>query len=156
MAATCACLRQVKICNFGLSKYNSCSTNHTANTANDYTLEYTSPKRLHELSRSAHDDVYAFGILMYFIATSRSPFIHVSRHKLKDEVIRGTRPNIRAWASGTSSRPAVEQEVVQAYCELAEQCWREQPEERPDCPQILSRLSQMAATLPELGRSAKL
>jgi serine/threonine protein kinase len=136
---------QVKICDFGLSKYSSSSINQSYTPAKAYTLEYTSPERLREFTRSAQDDVYAFGILMYFIATSRTPFSNVSTHELKEAVIAGKRPDIQSWAAGSSSssRTAGEQEVVEAYCELAQQCWHPDPGQRPGCPEILSRLSRL-------------
>jgi serine/threonine protein kinase len=145
MAATCACPLQVKICDFGLSKYRSSSISQIITKA--YTLEYTSPERLRVFTRSVEDDVYAFGILMYFIATSCTPYSNVSAPELKGAVIAGIRPDIQSWAAGSSSssssRTAGEQEVVEAYCELAQQCWHPDPGQRPGCPEILSRLSRL-------------
>jgi serine/threonine protein kinase len=67
---------QAKICDFGLAKHASTTTAPSSYTpaTKAYTLEYTSPKRLQEFKRSYQDDVYAFGILMYFIASCESPF----------------------------------------------------------------------------------
>jgi serine/threonine protein kinase len=143
--ATCTRLLQVKICDFGLSKYSSSSISQNYRRTKAYP-QYTSPQRLRDFTRSPQDDVYAFGILLHFIATSRTPFRNVSALDLKGAVIAGMRPDIRAWAaaSGSSSRSAGRtQEVVQAYCDLAEKCWHQEPGQRPDCDEILSRLSRL-------------
>jgi serine/threonine protein kinase len=71
---------QAKICDFGLAKHAATTTASTYTPASKaYTLEYTSPTRLQEFTRSYQDDVYAFGILMYFIATCDSPFHDIDK-----------------------------------------------------------------------------
>jgi serine/threonine protein kinase len=143
-AATPTTPSKVKICDFGLSKYSSCSISHSYNPPTKaYTLEYASPERLRAFKRSYQDDIYAYGVLLYFIATSRTPFGDVSATELKQAIIAGVRPDIRAWAAGSSSRSAVEQELVEAYCKLAERCWHQEPAQRPGCDAILSRLSEL-------------
>jgi serine/threonine protein kinase len=133
---------QVKICNFGLSRYSSSSISQGYSPTRIRTQEYTSPERLQEFTSSQQNDVYAFGVLMYFIATSRTPFSNVSAHELKEAVIAGKRPDISAWAA-LPSRAAVEQQVVEAYCDLAQQCWHQEPGQRPSSGEILSRLTHL-------------
>ena len=71
---------QVKICDFGLAKHASTTQTSTYTpTTKAYTLEYTSPERLLTFKRSFQDDVYAFGILMFFIATCDSPFHDIEK-----------------------------------------------------------------------------
>jgi serine/threonine protein kinase len=71
---------QAKICDFGLAKHASTTTASTYTpTTKAYTLEYTSPERLQEFTRSYQDDVYAFGIFMYFIASCDSPFHNIDK-----------------------------------------------------------------------------
>jgi serine/threonine protein kinase len=136
---------QVKICNFGLSRYSSSSISQGYSPTRARTQEYTSPERLQEFTCSQQDDVYAFGVLLYFIATSRNPFSAFSAHELKGAVIAGKRPDINAWAARPSSgsRDAVEQHVVEAYCDLAQQCWHQEPGQRPSSGEILSQLSHL-------------
>jgi serine/threonine protein kinase len=150
MTATCTRRLQVKICDFGLSKYSSSSISQSYLPTKAYTLEYTSPQRLRDFTRSPQDDVYAFGILLHFIATSRTPFSNVSALELKEAVIAGKRPDIRAWAAASgSSRGSAGRtpEVVQAYCDLAENCWHHEPGQRPGCDEILARLSRLQHAL---------
>jgi serine/threonine protein kinase len=71
---------QAKICDFGLAMHAATTTASTCTPATKaYTLEYTSPTRLQEFTRSYKDDVYAFGIVMYFIASCESPFHDVDK-----------------------------------------------------------------------------
>jgi serine/threonine protein kinase len=73
-------LLQVKICDFGLARH-AATTMHSTYTpvTKAYTQEYTSPQRLSDFKRTFQDDVYAFGILMHFIATSDAPFHHIEK-----------------------------------------------------------------------------
>jgi serine/threonine protein kinase len=139
---------QVKICDFGLSKYRSSSISQRYSPSDAYTEGYMSPERLLATGPSSQDDVYAFGILMYFIASSRTPFSNFSERDIKKAVIAGKRPDIQAWAassnsSSSSSDAAGEQELVEAYCDLAQHCWHQDPRQRPSCEEILSQLSQL-------------
>jgi serine/threonine protein kinase len=135
-------LPQVKICDFGLSKYSSSSLNQGYSPVRAYTPEYTSPERLRAFKRSPQDDVYAFGVLLYFIATSRSPYGDISSGELKEAVLSGVRPDIEGWASSGSYGTGM-QELVDGYCDLAQQCWHSETERRPGCAMILHRLSQL-------------
>jgi serine/threonine protein kinase len=136
---------QAKICDFGLSKYSSRSmTQASSPAAQAYTPEYTSPERLRSHRRSREDDVYAFGILLYFIATSRSPFTDIGAGELKEAILDGERPDIQRWAAVSSRHGgAATGKVVAAFCALAQECWQRDPARRPRCGAILSRLTEL-------------
>jgi sterile alpha motif and leucine zipper containing kinase AZK len=139
---------QVKICDFGLAKYSSNSvTNLAPATTSARTLEYSSPERLLRGRRSRQDDVYAFGIVMYFIATSRTPYSGIDSADLERVVKNGERPEIEEWEEGEDYSLELMQGVVAPYCELARQCWSEQPAERPDFEAIYARLAALAASV---------
>jgi serine/threonine protein kinase len=126
--------------------YSSSTMNTSSHQTTAYTQEYTSPERLATFRRSKQDDVYAFGILLYFLATSRSPFTDISKHDLNRAVAAGTRPDLDKWTDSQWRGARVEQEVVVAYCELARQCWHQQPYQRPDFDAIFTSLTTLVRT----------
>jgi serine/threonine protein kinase len=109
------------------------------------TLDYSSPERLRTFRRSKQDDVYAFGILMYFIATSRAPYRHIDFQDVERAVCNGVRPEIEEWEEAGEYSPALVQGVVVPYCELARQCWGEKAAQRPSFEAIYTRLAALAA-----------
>jgi hypothetical protein len=118
---------QVNVCNVGLAKYNS--------------RKYTSPERLTTFRCSKEDDAYAFGVLMYFLATSRTPFTDIAPQDLSRAIAKGVRPKLDEWAGTKRCEPEAQSLVVQPYCELARQCSHQQPEQRPGFETIYSRLT---------------
>jgi fibroblast growth factor receptor 2 len=140
---------QVKICDFGLAKYSASAltTKHlTSATASARTLEYSSPERLRRGRHSKQDDVYAFGVLLYFVATSRSPYSGISAKDVERIVENGERPEIDEWEEAQGYGPELQGRLVAPYCELARQCWHERPAERPAFNVIYSRLENLTAS----------
>jgi serine/threonine protein kinase len=84
---------QAKICDFGLAKHASTTTASTY-TIKAYTLAYASPTRIQEFARSYQDDVYAFGILMYFIASCDSPFYNIDNSECPQQPLSASERNI--------------------------------------------------------------
>jgi serine/threonine protein kinase len=139
---------QVKLCDFGLAKYSSGSVTKTSYTASSArTLEYSSPERLVRCKRSRQDDVYAFGILMYVIATSLGPYSDIDSSDVERAVRNGARPEIEEWEEEAEYSPELMEGVVGPYCELARQCWSEKPAERPAFEAIYGRLAALAAIM---------
>jgi serine/threonine protein kinase len=141
---------QVKLCDFGLAMYSSGSITKTSTTttaSSARTLEYSSPERLLRGRRSRQDDVYAFGIVMYVIASSLSPYIGIDSADVERVVKNGARPEIEQWEQeqGAVHSSRRMQRVVTPYCELARQCWSEKPAERPAFDAIYARLAALAA-----------
>jgi serine/threonine protein kinase len=136
---------QVKICGFGLVKYSSTSlatkqSQYTPGLASARTLEYSSPERIQRCRRSREDDAYAFGALLYVIATSRSPYSSTSSNEVETAVKNGRRPEIEEWEEGGDYGAALQERVVAPYCQLARQCWDQNPAARPSFEGIYARL----------------
>jgi serine/threonine protein kinase len=121
--------------------YSSSTMSNSAHQTKAYTQEYTSPERLATFRRSKQDDVFAFGILLYFLAASRSPFTDISKLDLNRAVTAGVRPDLDKWADSQWRGAGVKQEVVVPYCELARQCWHQQASQRPDFDAIFTSLT---------------
>jgi serine/threonine protein kinase len=142
---------QVKICDFGLAKYSSTSlatkqSQYTSGSVSNRTLEYSSPERLRRGRRSNQDDVYAFGVLLYVIATSRSPYSGIRTEDVQRIVEQGERPDIEEWEEGGDHGAALQERVVAPYCQLARQCWDQNPAARPSFEGIYARLDALAAS----------
>jgi serine/threonine protein kinase len=97
--------------------------------------------------RSRQDDVYAFGIIMYFIATSRTPYSGIHSEDVERVVKNGARPEIEEWEEAEEYSPELVQGVVAPYCKLARQCWSGEPAERPAFEAIYARLTALAASI---------
>lgn len=138
---------QAKICDFGLAKYTSGSMRQTYGPQKAYTLAYTSPERLQSYKRTREDDAYAFGMLLYFIVTANTPLDDIPEASLKGAVLDGVRPPIADWAEEVESTAGVPAEVVQKYCQLAEDCWTAGPELRPTFAAIHQRLAALLQAL---------
>jgi serine/threonine protein kinase len=160
---------QVKICDFGLAKYSSSSLpnrgpasssarppanqgssslpSQAPATSSARTLEYSSPERLRRGRRSRQDDVFAFGIVMYFIATSRTPYSGIDSEDVERVVKNGERPEIEEWEEAEEYSPELMQGVVAPYCDLARQCWSEEPADRPAFEAIYAKLAALAASI---------
>ena len=134
---------QVKICDLGLATYTSSTITATQSTSavgSALTRAYISPERLLKGKRSKEDDCYAFGILLYFIATSRSPYDRNISSAGVEELVRiRERPDFEAWKNGEDFSPEQMERVVGPFCELARQCWLEVPAQRPTFGDIHDR-----------------
>jgi serine/threonine protein kinase len=136
----------VVICGFGLAHTNS--TIAAATTAPPGapepagTLKYTSPERSlppQSFAPSFQDDVYAFGILLHFIATSEAPFRGVAPGPLLRAIRQGARPQgLEEWV--LRAAPA-ERDVRLRYTALAQECWQHAPGKRPSFGGIVSQLT---------------
>jgi serine/threonine protein kinase len=139
---------QVVICDFGLAHTNS--TTAAPDTAQlgapepACTIKYTSPERTmppQSYAPSFKDDVYAFGILMYFIATSETPFDSIPPAHLEHAIRQGARPQgLEVWVQGAA---LAERSACKRYMRLAQECWQRKPGSRPSFDEIVTRLNAM-------------
>src|SRR6185369_2808035 len=83
-------------------------------------LPYVAPEVFHTKKFAQESDIYAFGMLMYLIATGEPPF----RDRLFDEHL------ARDICNGL--RPKMPESVPERYRRLAEDCWNADPKKRPN------------------------
>lgn len=118
-----------KICDFGLVGFQRSGTPHTGFVG---TVQWMAPELLR--SNPHYDekvDVYSFAMMLYELLTLKEPYLGMGQDQIVMGVIeRGLRPEI-----GSHYGP-------QGLIDLIEQCWAENPAERPSFDQISYMLMQ--------------
>ena len=93
------------------------------------TIEYLSPEVLSSLEYSKSSDVYAFSLVVYQIVTNQKVFTNFNK---VNELIKSIIEN--------EERPKFEGQISEAYQNLIEQCWSQDPSKRPTFDEILNEL----------------
>ena len=149
----CYCL-QVKLCDFGLAKVlcNEMNENSKAlvtpktPTVARCTSYYTSPERHGDYKASKPDDVFAFGMTMFFMATGVQPLIDLPADAARAAIMRGERPNglLQAWVMSSEGQ---DKKAAEQYAALAARCWDAIPARRPAFEEVWRKLSEIRAGL---------
>ncbi len=124
-----------KLGDFGLTKILS-DTNATVNVSGAGTVTHLAPEMFEAgtLVTTAVDS-YAFGILMYELYCCQRAFAGLPHMAIAQQVYhQGLRP---VFPAGTPPD----------YVQLASDCWRTAPAERPTFGQIIGRLEAMEASM---------
>lgn len=118
-----------RICDFGLVGFKRTGTPHTGFVG---TIQWMAPELLR--SNPYYDekvDVYSFAIMLYEILAMKEPYLGMSQDMIVMGVIeRGLRPEMPSHFGPP------------ALIDLIEQCWAENPAERPSFDQIAYLLMQ--------------
>ncbi|KAK8887864.1 hypothetical protein M9Y10_038923 [Tritrichomonas musculus] len=116
-----------KLADFGLSKdLKDCSESleRLKETGLLGTPIYISPE-IYETSRyTKAGDVYAFGLIVYEIMTSEVPNIGKEKYQIMFNIIKGIRPSFKY-------------EIPASYKKLIEDCWKQDPNQRPTFSEIV-------------------
>ncbi|RIA85980.1 kinase-like domain-containing protein, partial [Glomus cerebriforme] len=104
-----------------ISDMGSCGKLGNIDEKNIYgVLPYVAPEVLRGKPYTQASDIYSFGMIMYFVATLRQPFINVAHdHFLTLDICNGIRPEIN------------ESEATKDYIDLMKRCWDSNPDNRP-------------------------
>ena len=114
------------ICDLGLSRSVHLLTSDVPTVQG--VLPYIAPEVLHTHRFTQASDIYAFGIIMYLIATGEPPYREYSFDKcLAMRVCEGL-------------RPVMPDSAPEAYRKLAEKCCNADPNERPTAPKLFDEI----------------
>ena len=122
-----------KISDFGLSKVhhqNNESMTLQSIAAVKGTPVYISPEVWENRNYSKESDVYAFGLIVFEIITGQNPFQGYDMVNLKMKVINGERPTFKY-------------PIPECYQKLIENCWDQNPANRPSFAEIVDILKQL-------------
>ncbi|KAF6261882.1 hypothetical protein COO60DRAFT_712878 [Scenedesmus sp. NREL 46B-D3] len=144
-----------KVADFGLATRLDDSETHVSGVHRG-TLTHMAPELLLQGRASKASDVYAFGILLWELATGRRAFSEVPRVMLGAAVVRdAARPEwpegssvahaaafaaAAAAAAGLPCAAADDAHPPQHYRRLTEACWAQDPADRPDFGEVCEAL----------------
>lgn len=122
------------ITDFGLSKYLDPMNTRSQSKLDCGTTVYMAPEVIQDDSYNNKADVYAFGIIMYEVLTELQPYPKyiqglATDYQIKSDVINGKRPSFDQTSIRSSFRS------------LIEQCWSQNPSERPSFADLFDKLS---------------
>ncbi|CAB5367057.1 unnamed protein product [Rhizophagus irregularis] len=93
-------------------------------------IPYMAPEVLRGKPYTQAADIYSFGMIMYFVATGRQPFVNCAHDKvLALDICKGSRPEIN------------EPEAPKCYIELMNKCWNSNPNNRPNVTEVGKSIS---------------
>ncbi|CAH8385369.1 unnamed protein product [Eruca vesicaria subsp. sativa] len=121
----------VKLCDFGLSIMMEGTTVNDIVPAG--TPEWVAPEVIRNEPLSEKCDIYSFGVIMWELCTLSKPWEGVPKEKVVNTVANeGARLDIPEGP----------------LAKLIEDCWSEEPEQRPNCVEILTYLATCEKSLP--------
>ena len=115
-----------KIADFGLSRGLVWDPSMSAKAVDNPT--WLAPEVINRKPYNEKVDVYAFGIILYEIVTGDLPFSNITFDSEKEKAI----------AAG--DRPIIPNHVEPVLAKLTEQCWAQEPTDRPSFEQIVQAL----------------
>jgi serine/threonine protein kinase len=140
-----------KVTDFNLSRLaGAASAPAAASSVVASNPRWHAPEVIHSAAFSPAADVYAFGLVMWEVATWELPFASMSPFQIILEVAeRGGRPPVPARAS-----PALRGGAFpgwERYAELMQRCWAADPEARPGFDAVCAELRELAEALAKGG-----
>lgn len=117
----------LKIGDFGLSRFKSESDDMTGHTGS---YRWMAPEVVRNEKYSEKVDVYSFGVILWEMVSADIPFSSMSDVQAAMNVSSGMRPRIPAHIAPLTKS-------------LIEDCWRDNPAERPSFAEVLNRLAEI-------------
>jgi len=130
-----------KVADFGLSRALKDDETHRS-TRTTGTVTHMPPELLRSGKLMPAGDVYAFGIIMWEVATGRMPYQGLMYGEVVERVVVSHR------------RPVFPVYVPPAYAALASRCWAADPAARPTFASVLAALNDLAGCEAELQAHA--
>ncbi|KAJ3123602.1 hypothetical protein HK098_001812 [Nowakowskiella sp. JEL0407] len=132
----------VKLTDFGMSKFKSASTSTKTQGSVSGTLRWIAPERLEAGKLTEKVDVYAFSMTAYeILSVGKLPFELNSFDSLSDLAIMSAIYRKERPVRPPTTNPPI---FLEEHWTLTQQCWSENPENRPS-------FSKISATLRNIG-----
>ncbi|KAK3254090.1 hypothetical protein CYMTET_36681, partial [Cymbomonas tetramitiformis] len=126
------------LCDFGLSKVKSDSSTMASTVGTTQsgrgggTLNWTPPELMNGGAHSKASDVYTFGMVLYELVARQYPFLGMQDVVVMNSITQGRRPDIP-------------NDCPSDFAQLIQDCWKQNPTQRPAFDEIKRRLDQMGA-----------
>jgi serine/threonine protein kinase len=117
-----------KVSDFGMARDMDGNVAEQQTAAHVGPLRWMAPEQIERLAYSKASDVFAFGVLLFEIFAREKPWAGVANVNVMAKVARGER---MLPPKSHASR---------AICRLMEQCWAQNPSDRPTMQQVQSKL----------------
>lgn len=135
--------REVKIADFGSTRGLE-SMQETTNQAG--TMAWLAPELFSNASPSSKVDVYAFGVVMFELATREIPWRGYSPASIMGSVLAGERPQVKMEILGEVAGPE--------FVKLMQQSWKPNAEDRPTSAEVLKELTVILGVTPPPSSSS--
>ena len=122
---------EAHITNFALSKL--VSSDNQINFTDEF--NYKAPEVINNDEYTYKSDIYSFGVLMYEVVTDSYPYPDFLQNKI-------TLSQLKSKIIDENYRPKFTVPVKPKIRELIEQCWANDPNDRPTFEEIYNKLSQ--------------
>jgi len=126
-----------KLADFDISRELPAARETTQGGSFQGTMRYTSPEQVFPgvgKKKGPKSDVYAFGMVIYFVICRSDPFAELTPHECIGALHSRRRPDLRTIGTGNAV-------FTMPLCTLAEACWEEVPDSRPDMERVSRRLA---------------
>lgn len=118
-----------RICDFGSSRL---FLNEKTPTLPSFTARYGAPEIYKEQAYNEKIDVYSFGVILYELVTGKSAFCRLSQYQLMNRILI------------QEERETIPESVSPFIRDLIEQCWAQDPHQRPSFAEVCSLLKKNA------------
>ena len=126
----------VKLCDFGLARVVGKEPSSSSENSRAGTPVYLAPEALQGAPTTNKVDIYSFSIIMWEMLTGEQAWVTLDYKQMVAAVVRDRK------------RPPVPPDTSIQAKELLDQCWAQEPNERPTFTAIVVHLSEMGAPKP--------
>uniref|UniRef100_A0A7N0T0N7 non-specific serine/threonine protein kinase n=1 Tax=Kalanchoe fedtschenkoi TaxID=63787 RepID=A0A7N0T0N7_KALFE len=124
----------VKVADFGVARVKTQSGVMTAETG---TYRWMAPEVIEHRPYDHKADIFSFGIVLWELLTGKLPYEYLTPLQAAVGVVQ------------KGLRPTIPKNTHPKLAELLERCWQQEPEMRPDFPEIIEILQQIAKEVNE-------
>jgi len=119
----------VKISDFGLAKIRLKSTQQVQRKEFVGTIQWTAPELFKFEQPSKSSDIFSLGIVFWELATQAIPYEHFNDNLIIEQVQNG-------------QRLPIPKNIPQDFSSIINQCWNQDPKQRPNTQQIIQMINQ--------------
>jgi tRNA A-37 threonylcarbamoyl transferase component Bud32 len=129
---------RIKVCDFGLSRFTNGEHNLATLGKLRGTYAYTAPELYYGTTFTPKSDVYSIGIVLWEMVHRLMCGKHERPFGEYKEIVHDFQVIVKAATK--SLRPTIPEKCPESVSNVIRMCWRDKPEERPTCSELLEIL----------------